>query len=229
ADWARRRGSGAIVHALERRGVQGRADSKREQLSRRMGDDNTVARAVGATVPLLQQTSATFFAKSGQGCISCHHQPLPALALRFTRERGFQVDEQKARQQAATTRRLLAGRRERLLQGTGVADQLDAGYWLLALAAAGVARDETTDALVHYLTLKQAEDGRWRTTLFRPPANDSDFTATALAVRGLQLFGPPGCREEIAGRVAKARHWLASATPRTTEDRARQHFRLARG
>jgi hypothetical protein len=187
-----------------------------------MGDDNTVAKAVGAALPLLQQSSETFFAKSGQGCVSCHHQALPALALQFLRERGFKFNEEKARQQAETTGRLLAGRRERLFQGAGVADRLDAGYWLVALAAAGAARDNTTDALVHYLTLTQAKDGRWRTTLFRPPANDGDFTATALAVRGLQLFGPPGRGEEIARRVARARDWLVSATPRSTEDRTFQ-------
>jgi ankyrin repeat protein len=221
-DWARRRGGRKVVQALEQKGARGRADDEPQDPLRRMGDDNTVAKAVAAAVPLLQQSSETFFAKSAQGCVSCHHQALPALALRFARERGFKVNEEKARQQADTTRRILAGRRERLLQGAGVADQLDAGYWLVALAADGATRDETTDALVHYLTLKQAKDGRWRATLFRPPANDGDFTATALAVRGLQLFGPPGRGEEIAGQVARARDWLASATPRTTEDRTFQ-------
>jgi hypothetical protein len=225
-DWARRRGSRKVVQALEQKGARGRADDGPQEPSRRMGDDNTVARAVGAALPLLQQSSETFFAKSGQGCVSCHHQSLPALALQLLRERDFKVNEEKARQQAETTRRLLAGRRERLLQGAGVADQLDAGYWLVALAAAGAARDATTDALVHYLTLKQAKDGRWRTTLFRPPANDGDFTATALAVRGFRRFGPPGRAAEIAGRVAKARAWLVAATPRTTEDRAFQLFGL---
>jgi ankyrin repeat protein len=225
-DWTRRRGRREIVQALERKDTQGRANDEPQRPLRRMGDDNTVAKAVAAALPLLQQSSETFFAKSGQGCVSCHHQALPALALQFLRERGFKVNEEKARQQAETTRRLLAGRRERLLQGAGVADQLDAGYWLVALAAAGAARDGTTDALVHYLTLKQAKDGRWRTTLFRPPANDGDFTATALAVRGPQLFGPPGRGEEIAGRVAKARDWLASAAPRTTENRAFRLFGL---
>ncbi len=191
-----------------------------------MGDDNTVAKAVEAALPLLQQTGETFFAKSGEGCVSCHHQSLPALAIQLSRERGVRVDEKKAKLQAETTKRLLEVRRERLLQGTGVADQLDASYWLLGLAAAGVARNETTDALVHYLTLKQAEDGRWRTTLPRPPANDGDYTATALAVRGLQHFGPPGRRDEITARIGKARDWLVKATTTTTEARAFQLFGL---
>jgi ankyrin repeat protein len=225
-DWARRRGGHKVVQELEQKGAQGRADDEPQEPLRRMGDDNTVAKAVDAAVPMLQQSSESFFANSGQGCVSCHHQALPALALQLVRERGFKVDDEKARQQAETTRRLLAGRREQLLQGAGVADQLDAGYWLFARAAAEAARDDTTDALVHYLTLKQEKDGRWRTTLFRPPANDGDFTATALAVRGLRLFGPSGRGEEIAGRVARARDWLISATPRTTEDRTFQLFGL---
>jgi hypothetical protein len=225
-DWARRRGSGEVVRALLHKGGLGRAASEPRPVPRRIRDDNTVAKAVGAALPLLQQSSETFLAKSGQGCVSCHHQSLPALALQFTRERGFEVDEKRARQQAEAIRRLLAGRRERLLQGAGVADQLDASYWLIGLFAAGVARDDTTDALVHYLTLRQAKDGRWRTTLCRPPANVSDFTATALALRGLQLFAPQGRGEEIAARVGTARDWLVRATPRTTEDRAFQLFGL---
>jgi ankyrin repeat protein len=225
-EWARKRGRREIVQALQRKDTQGRAHDEPPQPLRRMGADNTAARAVEAALPLLQQSSETFFTKSGPGCVSCHHQALPALTLQLLRKRGFKVNEEKARQQADTTRRVLASRRELLLQGTGVADQLDAGYWLVALAAAGTARDDTTDALVHYLTLKQAKDGRWRATLFRPPANVGDFTATALAVRGLQLFGPPGRGEEIAGRVARARDWLVSATPRTTEDRTFQLFGL---
>jgi ankyrin repeat protein len=221
-DWARRRGRRDIVRALERQGAPSRGTDQPRQTPRRMGDDNTVAKSVAAALPLLQQSSETFLAKAGQGCVSCHHQALPALALQFSREHGFKVDEPRARRQAETTRRRLAGRRELLLQGAGVADQLDAGYWLIGLAAAGAAREVTTDALVHYFTLKQAKDGHWRTTLFRPPANDSDFTATALAVRGLQLFGPPGRTAEIAERVRKARAWLVSATPRTAEDKTFQ-------
>jgi ankyrin repeat protein len=219
-DWARRRGSRPVVRALEQKGAQGHAPDGPKQPPRRMGDDNTVVKAVGAALPLLQRSSETFLARSGQGCVSCHHQSLPAVALRFAQEHGFKVDEKKAQQQAEATLRFLGTRREALLQGAGVADQLDACYWLTGLAAGGLTRNDTTDALVHYLTLKQQKDGRWRPTLFRPPANDSDFTATALALRGLQLFSPPGRGEEIARRVAKARDWLVSATPRSTEDRA---------
>jgi hypothetical protein len=123
-DWARRRGSRQIVQVLERKGARSRAASAPPLAHRPMGDANTAAKAVEAALPLLQQTSETFFAKSGQGCVSCHHQSLTALTLQVARERGFPVDKKKAKQQAETTQRLLASRRERLLQGMGVADQL---------------------------------------------------------------------------------------------------------
>jgi ankyrin repeat protein len=219
-DWARLHGDSIAIQALK---AKGSPDAiKPKPPGRRMGDDNTPAKAVGAALPLLQETSEAFLAKSGQGCVSCHHQSLPAMALRFARDHGFKVNEKKAREQAEATLGILAARRERLLQGAGVADQLDASYWLFGLAADGVPRNDTTDALVHYITLRQASDGHWRTTLFRPPANDSDLTATALALHGLKLYGPPGRAEEIARRVGKARAWLISATPRTTEDRTFQ-------
>jgi ankyrin repeat protein len=222
-DWARRRGSRAVVKVLEEKGARGRAPDGPKEPAQRMGSDNTAERAVAAALLLLQRSSETFVAESGQGCVSCHHQSLPALAIRVARERGLKVDEKKAHQQTEAVLRILGGRREQLLQGAGVADRLDAAYWLAGLDAAGVARNDTTDALVHYLTLVQAGDGRWRPTLFRPPSNISDFTATALAVRGLQQFCPPGRRDEIDRRVGKARGWLLAAAPRSTEDRT---FRL---
>jgi hypothetical protein len=49
--------------------------------------------------------------------------------------------------------------------------------------------------------------------------DEGDFTATALSLRSLQLFAPPGRAREIARRIDRARAWLAAATPRTTEDR----------
>jgi ankyrin repeat protein len=221
-DWARRRGSREVAEAVKRTGATRLSTDPPQPPPARMGDANTPARAVEAALSLLQGADETFIARSAEGCVSCHHQSLPALVRQLAQRRGFKVDEGKARVQAETTRQILDARRERLLQGAGVSDRLDAAYWLLGWAAAGTPRSETTDALVHYLTLKQAKDGRWRTTLPRPPANDSDFTATALALRGLRLFGPPGRREEMARRIGRARDWLLAAVPRTMEDRAFQ-------
>jgi hypothetical protein len=127
-----------------------------------------------------------------------------------------------AREQAADALETLAPKRELYMQGFGVVDRLDPGYWLAGLAAAGQTADATTDALVHYLTLKQSIDGRWKAGLSRPPMVGSDFTTTALSLRALQRFGPPPRMAEINRRVERARDWLRTAVPRGTEDRVFQ-------
>ena len=79
-----------------------------------------------------------------------------------------------------------------------------------------------TDALVHYLVLRQRKDGHWQQENYRPPDEASDFQFTALAVRGLQIYAPKGRSREIAGRIDQARRWLQSAAPTDTTDRVFQ-------
>jgi len=45
----------------------------------------------------------------------------------------------------------------------------------------------------------------------------SDFTATAVSIRAMQLYGKPGPQQ-----VERAAAWLAAAAPASTEDRAMQ-------
>jgi hypothetical protein len=187
-----------------------------------VGEANTVAQALARSLPLLQGSGPSFLRNSGEGCVSCHHQALPALAVGLARTRGLPVDGKSERAQAEETLRVLAPRRELLLQGMGVPDRLDPAYLLAGLAAADQPADRTTDALVHYLTLKQAKDGRWRAIQHRPPMEGSDFTSTALGVRALRCYAPRGRADEITLRVRRARAWLAAAMPKTTEDRAFQ-------
>jgi len=220
--WALRQGATPVARLLEKRGAGGPARKAVPQDLPGVGDANTVAQAVGRSLPLLQRSGPSFLRTAGGGCVSCHHQALPALAVGLARARGFPVDGRAERAQAQETLRVLAPRRELLLQGAGVPDRLDPAYLLAGLAAADQPPDRTTDALVHYLTLKQAKDGRWRAIQQRPPLEGSDFTSTALGVRALRCYGPQGRADEITRRIGRARAWLATATPRTTEDRAFQ-------
>jgi len=185
--------------------------------------DQSVRHSVVASLTLLQQSSEVFLDKTKRGCISCHHQDLPMMAVGLAEEVGVKVDRQVAQHQVDAMLEILGKRSERLLEGTGIPDRLDAGYDLVGLHAGHVLRNNTTDALVHYLALKQRSDGHWTTTLFRPPLNDSTFTTTALSLRALQLFSIPGRANELQMRVSTACRWLAASKPRTTEDQA---FRL---
>ena len=187
----------------------------------------SIPQSVQASLTLIQQNSEVFLDKTKHGCISCHHQDLPLMAVGLAEEHGLSVDRQIVGHQVDAMLEILGKRRERLLEGTGLPDRLDAGYDLAALHAGHVLRNDTTDALVHYLALKQRSDGHWTTTLFRPPLNDSAFTATALSLHALQIFSIPGRTTELQMRVSMACRWLAASKPKTTEDYAFQVLGLS--
>ena len=60
--------------------------------------------------------------------------------------------------------------------------------------AAEVMPNATTDAMVHFISARQLADGRFRSDHSRLPLEDSDVTATALGIRALQQYAPPGRR-----------------------------------
>jgi ankyrin repeat protein len=226
-DWALRQGDEEAAAAI-RASYKEAVPAKEERAApKTVGDSNTVTAALARSLPLLERASPAFAAASDERCISCHHQSLPAMAIGLARDRGLRTDVKLEREQAAETLKVLAPNRERYLQGIGVVDPLDPGYFLAGLAAAGQPADETIDALVHYLTLKQSPDGHWRPGLYRPPMVGSDFTTTALSLRALQKFALKGRAAEFKDRVGRARDWLRKASPQTTEDRAFQLLGLA--
>jgi hypothetical protein len=157
------------------------------------------------------------------------------MAVALARTRGFTIDETITRERVDATIRAWAPQRELLFQGVAAADGLagvgevaTAGYSMLELAAANVPPNATTDAVVHYISLKQLGDGRFRTiVIMRPPMEYSDFTATALAVRALKAYAPPGIKKEMVGQVDGARKWLLSTVPRATEEKTFQLQGLA--
>jgi ankyrin repeat protein len=222
--WARRRGDSGIVKLLERAaGKEPPVLEEGEELPRlhKTLTAASVRQAVEKSLPLLQKSAATFAAR--RGCISCHHQALVAMTVGLARKRGFEVDERMAEQERTRTLSILERNREQILLGSGVTDELAPAYILAALAAEQQKPNFTTDALVQFLVLRQRQDGSWRTPVYRPPQDASDITFTALAVRGLRLFGPKGRHKELETRIQSARDWLVRAKAEDTEDKT---FRL---
>jgi hypothetical protein len=78
---------------------------------------------------------------------------------------------------------------------------------------------------VRLLRLTQRADGHWP-SVYRPPSEASEFTATALSLRGIQLYGTPRFRAADDRAVRAAATWLANSTPRATEDYAFRVFGL---
>jgi hypothetical protein len=84
--------------------------------------------------------------------------------------------------------------------------------------------DRATDALVFNIAAQQQRNGRWYGGgIPRPPIEDGDFTRTALGIRALKAYGPPGRMVEMNDRAHRAAEWLRKTRPITAEDRA---FRL---
>ena len=144
-----------------------------------------VRTAIKRALPLLEVGSAG--AADQRTCFTCHSQAVPLLALAEARRRGFRVDADNFQRQVDHTAEHLRRGAARYRQGKGQGGQVvTAGYALWALAAANFKGDATTTAVTHYLLEYQKDRPHWRLVSRRPPSSGSDFTATALALRGLR-------------------------------------------
>jgi squalene cyclase len=141
------------------------------------------------------------------------------MTVGLARKRGFVVNDPLADRERSEVIDRLAKNREAIRRGGGVTDDLIPAYALAGLAAEGQKPNSLTDALVHFLVLKQRTDGSWKTPVYRPPQDASEFTFTALAVHGLSAFAPKGRAREVEDRIGRARAWLLQAKPAETEDK----------
>lgn len=181
--------------------------------------------AVTRALARLQPAGRAFTDKTK--CTSCHNEYIPGIAVALARRRGVNVDESLAAHSMNATEDNWQRRRERALLGdavplTGVPPGL--AYGLLERSAAGFGPSPLTDAMVIALANRQDDDGSWEGgDPIRPPLNGNVFAGTALAVRALGEFSPPGHRVALQRRVARARAFLRSAVPQDTQD---QTFKL---
>src|SRR5262249_44802262 len=79
-----------------------------------------------------------------------------------------------------------------------------------------------TDSAVVAIAATQHPDGSWDSGLaqHRPPISQSTFGATAKAIGALQHYSFPARKQEFAQAIERARVWLTSGKPVTTEDYA---------
>jgi ankyrin repeat protein/mono/diheme cytochrome c family protein len=183
-------------------------------------------------IDVLQRGSRGFLENKfvrDQKCISCHQQTLPAAAFGLARERGLRVDEAElGRQLHAQMAIMWAPNAEaaRQMREPFPVVPDSAGFGADALAALHYAADASTDAIVHFLLRLQRTSGEWIAER-RPPMQDGALSATAWAVRAIQLFPPPGERERVADSLRRARTWLARQSPVTHNERVFQLLGLA--
>jgi len=161
------------------------------------------------------------WANSKQVCASCHHQFQPAHALKAAREHGVPVDESIARADAATA--FSYADLDRAIQYTHVIEPaVDDAQRMVAADAAGVKPNLATAVYVKLLISRQNADGAWDSYHQRPPSSYSRMTFAALGLRAVDLFHHPSQKAAAASSVARARRYLETQAPTSTEERAYQ-------
>jgi hypothetical protein len=151
------------------------------------------------------------------------------MAAGLARERGFQTNAEVTRAESEQILAIWRQGREKMLQGDGFAGaDFNAAYTLVGLAANGQPPNATTDAIVHYLFGRQTADGHWQALgSGRPPLDSIEVNTTALALRAVQLYAPPGLRQEADHRIARARAWLLQLKPQNVNEQSFQLLGLA--
>jgi N-acyl-D-amino-acid deacylase len=202
-DWALRRGHTTAVDVLRRAGA---SNARRVKAS------------LEKSIALLQRSGQQFATVSG--CHSCHHQSLPQMAFAIARTRGIAVDDSTTRARldaVVTTLKTVAD--EAVRNRDRIPDPpIGVSYALVGLAAEHYPANDVTEAMTRVIAAWQDDDGGFHTLpTIRPPLEASAVTATALSVRALKLYGT-----SPEQRIARARDWLRTVTPRTTEERAMQ-------
>ncbi len=189
---------------------------------RQTNEQRSVSTAAAKSLALLQSCGETFYRQSG--CVACHHHTVTSLATEQARRTGVAYDEASAKKQLKMAALVKAKRRPQFLQRivTGGAGHTT-GYLLWGMAAEGYPADEITDASAIELSGLQMADGSWFSHAHRPPTEYSKISATAVSVRGMQLFAPPGLADDFQPQYERARQWLLESKPNSNHEYA---FRL---
>jgi len=224
-DWANKGGPTPLAALLKKAGASAAAGPVPSIPAAAPADSR---HAIARGVALLERSSGNFFTKGG--CGSCHAQNITDIAVGAARKRGVPVSDLSAAQRAAGASTTFAATATRLYErfdGPSVDILL---YTLAGFGAVSHPDDRATDALVFNITTQQRRDGRWYGGgIPRPPIEDGDFTRTALAIRALTSYAPPGRSPEMQERVRRATVFLRGAKPITAEDRAFRLLGLAWG
>jgi ankyrin repeat protein len=216
-DWALMQGETAAAQALRRAGA---TSSQPKPAAAVAPAARPLRAAIAAALKQLQPADPKFI--EGAHCVSCHNETLLSIAVALARAKRVEVDEALASHPHDVTQRLWDGNREELLLGrptsiggfTGTA-----GYGLFGFAEERAAPTPLTDAIAVTLAAQQGADGSWNVGDTRPPLFDSSaIHHTALAIRGLAEYMPPGRRAERDRRIAAALAFLRTAQPRRTQE-----------
>jgi len=223
-DWAIYKGDRAKIEILQQHGAKrGKGPRSEEIAPAAKGSVPDARTALHRSVAQLLEVAPTFREKTPAGCISCHHNAMPALAAAAARRKGIDVNDVRARKNVDDMLTFFKNSVPRMMLGDPAVggEAVTAGYVQMALAAEGQPLDTVTATITHWLLARQMPDGRWLGNgVNRPPSEYSTISHTALAVGGLKSYSIPGRKDEIAESMRRAQRWLIAAEPKSAEERA---------
>ncbi|HEV2352400.1 MAG TPA: ankyrin repeat domain-containing protein [Terriglobia bacterium] len=178
-----------------------------------------VQAAAQRSVAMIQHGTEGFY--KAMTCFSCHDHGLPMLTYQIARQKGIAVDEDSAAQVAAkglTTSPDFSSI-DRAVQDPSIVDPAASDGWALVAAhAAGIKPNLVTAVYARRIANWQRADGHWPTDDDRPPQSYSKITATAVALRAMQLYMPAQLRSEAEERQSRAKKWLLASKPKNVEE-----------
>lgn len=183
-------------------------------------DPEEIKSAINKSLPLLQSSSYTFLVNAG-GCHSCHGQGLGGIAFALAKEKGFTVQDSILKQALDSININWTQRMHYLSQnGDPAAIVLGGGYDLWAFASNHVTPNKTSELLAKNIIQRQRKEGNWITPNARPPLEYYSFTATALAVKGIQAYLPAIFNNEVQQQhLTKAEKWMMNTKAVTNEEK----------
>lgn len=218
-DWALRLGESDTTRVLRQAGAVPTA--KAVPIPPPVGRVRTVRSAMETALSRLQPAGPATYIRTK--CISCHNQSLPAVAVKLADSKGVQIDHAVAAHPTQATLEIWRQGRENMMVGhCAVFGFLgNVTYGLFGLTEEGVAPNSVTDAVISCLSALQKPDGSWESGDVRPPlAGRNPFVYTALALRALTIYSPPGRGREMSARIARAAVFLRKATADDTQAEA---------
>jgi ankyrin repeat protein len=183
--------------------------------------DDRVREAATRGFALIQATQKVSLTRQGCGA-TCHLQHAGAFAYVAMKERGLPVDEEVARADAMKAYAGRASNVRNAIEQRATSEVGPDAFGLVAAHTMGLPRTFAMAAYARAVALQQRPAGDWTGVAVRVPSSASSFAFTAWGLRALQLYGHPSQKEDVAGRVARARNWLETHQPKSTEDRTFQ-------
>jgi len=175
--------------------------------------------AIEKSLPILQSSSHTFLINAG-GCHSCHGQGIGGVVFSLAKHKGFVIQDTILNELLDSVHNNWTQRKHYLAQNDDpAAIIIGGGYDLWSFAANNIPTDKTKELLAKNMLQRQLKNGSWVAPNARPPIEYYSFSATAMAIKGIQVYLPPVFKNEVTKRVSMAKEWMMKTLPVANEEK----------